>query len=77
MKEETRKQVRGFYAGVARLTGFVSAIFAVWFGGVILVRFFAIGNDPSEPVGGALLAMSFCIVLALLLLNVRAEKPRN
>jgi len=77
MKDETRKQVREFYAGVARLTGAVSAIFAIWYGGVILARLFAIGGDSSEPVGGAVVAMSIFVVLALLLLNVRAERPKN
>jgi len=77
MKEETKKQVRKFYAGVARLTGAVSAILAVWFGGVIVVRLSSASNGEDQTVGGALLAMSFCIVMALLLLNVRAEKPRD
>ncbi len=75
MKENTRKQVRDFYAGVARLTGAVSAMFAVWFGGVVIVRLFRATGDSAQPVGGAILAMLICVAVALLLLSVRAERP--
>ena len=77
MEDTTKKQIREIYAWAARLSGAVSAIFAVWIGGVIVVRLFSASNGEAMPIGGALLAMSFCIVMALLLLNVRAERPRD
>lgn len=77
MKEESRRKIREFYAGVARLTGAVSAIFAVWFGGTVVVRLFSTNDDPAQPVVGALLAMLFCLAVALLLLSVRAKRPRD
>ena len=75
MKEESKRQIREFYAGVARLTGAVSAVFAVWFGGTAVVRLFSTNDVPAQPVIGTLPAMLFCLAVAFSLLSVRAERP--
>ncbi len=77
MRDETKKQIEEFYAGLARLLGLVCAVIAIWFAGLVLVRLFSALSGESEPIGGALLAMAFSGIVALLLLNVKAEKPRN
>lgn len=77
MKDETRKQIHEFYAGVARLLGFICAVIALWSGGLVVTRLFSAIGSEGEPIGGALLAMLFSGIVALFLLNVKAEKPRN
>ena len=77
MKNETRKQIYEFHAGVARLLGFICAVIALWSGGLVVTRLLSAIGGEGEPIGGALLAMSFSGVAALLLLNVKAEVPKE
>jgi hypothetical protein len=77
MKNETHKQVHEFYAGVSRLVGFICAVIALWSGGLVVTRLFSAIGGESEPIGGALLAMLVSGIVALFLLSVKAEKPRN
>jgi TRAP-type C4-dicarboxylate transport system permease small subunit len=77
MKDETRKQVHEFYAGLARLLGFICAVIALWSGGLVVTRLLSAIGAEGQPIGGALLAMLFSGVVALLLLSVRAERPRD
>jgi hypothetical protein len=77
MKNETSKQVHEFYAGVARLTGFICAAIALWSGGQIVIRLMSAIGGEREPIGGSLVVLLFSGAIALLLLNVKAEKPEN
>lgn len=62
---------------MARLTGVAAAIGTVWFTGILIVRLFNKDFRADLSTGTALLAIGFLLVMALLLLNVRAEKPEN
>lgn len=77
MKDETRRQVHEFYAGIACLLGFICAVIALWSGGLVVIRLSSAIGSEGQPIGGALLAMSFSGVAALLLLGVKVEKPRD
>jgi len=77
MKDETKRQIEAFYAGIARLLGFICAVIALWSGGLVVIRLFSALSGEGEPIGGALLAMAFSGVAALFLLNLKAENPRN
>ncbi len=77
MKDDTRKQVHEFYAGLSRLLGFICAVIAIWSGGKVMARLMSVFGGDGQPIGGALLVMLFTGIMALLLLSVKAEKPRK
>ena len=77
MQKETRRQAREFYAAVARIAGIAAAGLAVWFGAKVITRLFWRLNGEGQPIGEVIVPMSFCLVMALLLLNVKADKPHN
>ncbi len=72
MRKETKQQVQELYAGVARFSGAVIAVVAVWFAVSVVVRLL-----NQEPFGGELLIAIFAGLMAAVLISARAEKPPN
>ena len=77
MLEETKKQVREFYARVARLLGVVVAIGTIWLIGLSIFKLVTLNAGERESVYGLALAIPFGIFVTFLLLGTRAEKPQN
>ena len=70
MREETKRQIAGFYAGVARLTGYAALIFALWSGYSAVKQML-----NREPFGMELLSLAILGSMAALLITARSEYP--
>ncbi len=72
MREETKRQVREFYAKISRFSGAVIAVVAVWFAVLLVTRLLT-----QEPFGEELMMMIFTGLMAAVLLSARAEDPQK
>ena len=72
MREETKRQIREFYAKTSRFSGAVIALIALWYAGLFVTRLLT-----QKPAGEALLVMLFAGLMAAALLGVRAENPHK
>lgn len=72
MREETKRQVREFFAKTSRFSGAVIAVVAAWFAVLFVTRLLT-----QEPFGEELLIMVFLGLMAVVLLSARAEDPSN
>jgi hypothetical protein len=72
MREETKRQVREFYAKASRFSGAVIAVVAAWFAVLLVMRLLT-----QEPFGEELMMMIFAGIMAAVLLSARAEDPQK
>lgn len=70
MREKTKREALEAFAGIARLLGTISAIFAAWFAAKVVMRLL-----DQEPFGAQLLVAIFAGIAAAVLITVRADEP--
>ena len=70
MREETKRQVEGFFIKTSRFSGAVIAVIAAWFAVLLVKRLVT-----QEPFGAELLSVIFFGAMAAALLSARAEDP--